>query len=66
MTKFDEGRPAREARLNLQTGAGTPTAVRRQIVEEVRRRLASGELDSDLARVETAFALLDGDRRADR
>jgi len=26
----------------------------------VRRRLASGELDSDLARVETAFALLDG------
>jgi hypothetical protein len=40
--------------------------VRRQLVEEVRRRLASGELDSDLARVETAFALLDGDRRADR
>jgi hypothetical protein len=34
---------------------------RREQVEEVRRRLQTGELDSDLAIVETAFALLDGD-----
>lgn len=64
MTKFDDGRLPREPRMRLPTGADTPDAVRRQLVEEVRRRLASGELDSDLARVETAFALLDGDRRA--
>ena len=63
MTKFDDGRPTREPKLHVETGAATPPAVRRQLVEEVRRRLASGELDSDIARVETAFALLDGDLR---
>lgn len=39
-----------------------PEEVRREQVEEVRRRLQTGELDSELAIVETAFALLDGDR----
>ena len=33
----------------------------RKRLEEVRRRLEAGELDSDLALVETALALLDGD-----
>jgi len=66
MTDFHDGRPALEPRLRFETGADTPTAVRRQLVEEVRRRLANGELDTDLARVETAFALLDGDLRASR
>ncbi|MHC4954065.1 MAG: hypothetical protein ACYTGZ_09255 [Planctomycetota bacterium] len=31
-------------------------------VDDVRRRLAIGELDSDAALLETAHALLDGDR----
>jgi len=62
MTNFRDGHP--EPRLLLETGADTPPDVRRQLVDEVRRRLANGELDSDLARVETAFALLDGDLRA--
>jgi len=66
MTDFRDGRPAREPLLRVDTGANTPDGVRQKLVEEVRRRLASGELDSDLARVETAFAILDGDRRADR
>jgi hypothetical protein len=30
-------------------------------VEDVRRRLVAGELDSDDAVLETAYALLDGD-----
>lgn len=66
MTEFRDGRPAPEARLSIETGAETPPPVRRKLVDEVRRRLANGELDTDLARVETAFALLDGDLRADR
>lgn len=67
MTNFREGRPAPSgARVHIETGADTPSAVRRQLVEEVKRRLRDGELDSDLARVETAFALLDGDLRSGR
>lgn len=66
MIDFPAGRPAPEAPLRVETGADVPTAIRRKLVEEVRRRLANGELDTDLARVETAFALLDGDLRADR
>jgi hypothetical protein len=65
MTKFRDGKPG-EALVRVETGAETPTHVRRKLLEEVRRRLATGELDSDLARVETAFALLDGDRRQGR
>ncbi len=66
MTDFRDGRPAREPLLRVETGAETPGTVRQKLVEEVRRRLAKGELDSELARVETAFALLDGDRRGGR
>jgi hypothetical protein len=67
MTNFRTGRPGDpEGSLRIETGADTPAGVRRQLVEEVRRRLLSGELDSEIARVETAFALLDGDRRAGR
>jgi len=52
-----------ESRLRLATGADTPQQVREQLVEEVRRKLESGELDSEIALVETALALLDGDGR---
>jgi hypothetical protein len=65
MTNVRDGRPEPpEPTMRLQTGADTPAHVRRQLVEEVRQRLLTGELDSELARVETALALLDGDRRA--
>ena len=50
-----------DERLRQSTGADIPDEVRDELMEEVRRRLAEGELDSDLALVETAFALLDGD-----
>jgi hypothetical protein len=66
MTEFRDGRPAPEPPLRIQTGADTPPTVRRKLVDEVRRRLANGELDTDVARMETAFALLDGDLRASR
>ena len=51
-----------EERLEFRTEARVPEEVRQALVAEVRRRLESGELDSDLAMVETALALLDGDR----
>ena len=38
---------------------------RARYIEDVRRRLAEGELDSDDAVLETAYAMLDGDRIAD-
>jgi len=38
---------------------------RARYVEDVRRRLEEGELDSDDAVLETAFAILDGDPVAD-
>jgi hypothetical protein len=66
MPDFLDHRSAPEARLRVETGADTPPTVRHKLVEEVRRRLANGELDTDLARVETAFALLDGDLRPGR
>ncbi len=66
MTKIRDGEPAGEPLLRVETGAEAPAHVRQKLLEEVRRRLAMGELDSDLARVETAFALLDGDRRPSR
>lgn len=50
-------------RFRLPTGGEPPEEVRARLVDEVRRRLDEGELDSDLALVETALALLDGDRR---
>ena len=42
------------------TGAGD-VEERLQRLKEVLRRLREGELDTDLAAVETALALLDGD-----
>ena len=51
-------------RVEIRTDAGVPEEVRQALVAEVRRRLESGELDSELALVETALALLDGDRPA--
>ncbi len=52
-----------DERIEIRTGARMPEAVRQALVAEVRRRLESGELDSELALVETALALLDGDRQ---
>lgn len=40
---------------------GERRAIERRI-DEVRQRLEEGELDSELAALETALALLDGDR----
>jgi len=54
-------RPGRKRVHHLATGADVPPQVRRKLVDEVRRRLQAGELDSPLARMETALALLDGD-----
>ena len=34
--------------------------LRTRLIEDVRRRLASGELDSDDAVLDTALAMLDG------
>jgi len=53
-----------EGRVEFRPKAGMPEGVRQALVAEVRRRLESGELDSELALVETALALLDGDRPA--
>jgi hypothetical protein len=38
-----------------------PPEWRARYLEDVRRRLAAGELDSDDALLETAHAILDGD-----
>ncbi len=35
---------------------------RARLLEAIRRRLLAGEFDSEAARAETAYALLDGDR----
>jgi len=53
-----------KGRVEIRPTAGVPVGVRQALVAEVRRRLESGELDSELALVETALALLDGDRPA--
>ncbi len=50
-----------EQRVEIRTEARVPEEVRQALVAEVRRRLENGELDSELAMVETALALLDGD-----
>ena len=41
-------------------------AWRAAYVEDVRRRLEQGELDSDDAVLETAYAILDGDPARDK
>jgi len=52
------------SRFRILVEADMPEAARRELIAAVRRRLAEGELDSDLARLETAVALLDGDPHA--
>ena len=59
MTKSSNAQPP--DRVRLATGAETPDHVREELVAAVKRKLESGELDSEIARVETALALLDGD-----
>lgn len=51
----------REVRMRIEVDAEVPSEVREAYLEEVRRRLEAGELDSDVAMFETAMALLDGD-----
>jgi len=50
-----------DPRIRIQTGAAIPEEVRADLVAEVRQRLEAGELDSEMALVETAMAMLDGD-----
>lgn len=45
-----------------ETGGMIPPDVRERQLDEIKRRMEAGELDSDLAMMETAIALLDGDR----
>ncbi len=47
--------------LNIPTDAEIPAEVRKRRLAEIAERLEAGELDSDLAAIETAMALLDGD-----
>ncbi len=49
--------------IRVETGAKTPPEVRERQLAEIRRRLEAGELDSDLAVLETACAILDGDSK---
>jgi len=44
--------------------AAAQRAARKRLLEDVRRRLENGELDSADAAMETAAALLDGDEPA--
>lgn len=52
-----------DVRIRVPTQASMPPEAREALVAEVRAKLEAGELDSDLALVETALALLDGDSR---
>ena len=47
--------------VRVATKARIPLKVRKRQLAEIRRRLEAGELDSNLALMETAIALLDGD-----
>ncbi len=49
------------SRFRILVESDMPEAARLELIEAVKRRLAAGELDSDLATLETAVALLDGD-----
>ena len=63
--RSQKGDPRSEAAGELATSLPVTGAVdveeRLQRLKEVLRRLREGELDTDLAAVETALALLDGD-----
>jgi hypothetical protein len=41
--------------------AAIPADIREEQIREIKRRLEEGELDTDEAVLETAFAMLDGD-----
>ncbi len=45
------------------TQAAVPSDVQERRLADVAQRIEAGELDSDLAAIETAMALLDGDIR---
>ena len=48
--------------VRKDTGGAIPPEVRQRQLDEIKRRMEAGELDSDLALMETAMAMLDGDR----
>ena len=48
-------------RLSFTTQAAVPSDVQERRLADVADRIEAGELDSDLAAIETAMALLDGD-----
>ena len=50
-------------RLSITTQAAVPSDVQERRLADVAQRIEAGELDSDLAAIETAMALLDGDVR---
>jgi hypothetical protein len=50
-------------RLSFTTQAAVPSDVQERRLADVADRIEAGELDSDLAAIETAMALLDGDIR---
>ena len=50
-------------RLSITTQAAVPSDVQERRLADVAQRIEAGELDSDLAAIETAMALLDGDIR---
>jgi hypothetical protein len=47
--------------LELPVEGAIPSDIRAEQLREIKRRLEAGELDSDEAVIETAFAMLDGD-----
>ena len=48
-------------RLSITTQAAVPSDVQERRLADLAQRIEAGELDSDLAAIETAMALLDGD-----
>ncbi len=54
---------SKSERLSISTQAAVPSDVQERHLAEVAERIEAGELDSDLAAIETAMALLDGDIR---
>ena len=50
-------------RLSITTQAAVPSDVQERRLADLAQRIEAGELDSDLAAIETAMALLDGDVR---
>ena len=51
-------------RLSIKITTEIPADVQKRRLAEVAERIESGELDSDLAAIETAMALIDGDIKA--